>query len=74
MNDPVYIGLYKLDKNGFLGEGSFSTVHMATSCRYKSHKVAIKIDKNPGINSVKHEATILAYLNKMLPNVMHLLK
>lgn len=66
MND-VYIGLYKLNTNHYLGEGAFATVHSATSCR-DLKPVAIKIDKNTNINSLKHEANIIAYLNKHLPN------
>lgn len=67
MNANIRIGLYILDASGNLGEGSFSTVHSATYCRAPYYKVAIKIDKNPGINSLKHEASILSYLNKQLP-------
>jgi len=64
----MYIGFYKLDATKCLGEGSFSTVYAATSCRAPYQEVAIKIDKNPDINSVKHEANILSYLNRNLPN------
>jgi hypothetical protein len=67
MDANIRIGLYILDSSGNLGEGSFSTVHSATYCRAPYHKVAIKIDKHPEINSLKHEASILSYLNKQLP-------
>jgi serine/threonine protein kinase len=71
LHNHVYIGLYKLDTNHYLGEGAFATVYSATSCR-DLKQVAIKIDKNTHINSLKHEANILAYLNKNLPNVAFL--
>jgi serine/threonine protein kinase len=64
----MYIGFYKLNTTQQLGEGSFSTVYLATSSRPPYQTVAIKIDKNPDINSLKHEATILSYLNYHLPS------
>ncbi len=64
----MYIGFYKLDATKCLGEGSFSTVYKAISSRPPYQHVAIKLDKHPDINSVKHEATILSYLNRNLPN------
>lgn len=69
ITDNMYIGFYKLNATKCLGEGSFSNVYEATSSRPPYQTVAIKIDKNPTINSIKHEATILSYLNRHLPNL-----
>lgn len=62
----IIINTYKLTNNSLIGEGSFATVHRAIS--HKNTYVAIKINKDPSLNTIKHEAQILSYLNKQLPN------
>jgi serine/threonine protein kinase len=62
----IVIHTYKLTNNSIIGEGSFATVHRAIS--HNNTYVAIKINKDPSLNTIKHEAQILSYLNKQLPN------